>query len=100
MLEGRDAPEGLEARGSFVTVSDPRVEVNHLAAWGYGSGYAIFLESHANEPVDVTLSIAHLPVESAQTGNFLRDHLKPATVNDNEITVTIQPGELRSVLVG
>ena len=54
----------------------------------------------AEEPVEVPLSIATLPVESAQTGNFLRDHLKPATVNDNEITVTIQPGELRSVLVG
>jgi hypothetical protein len=74
--------------------------VNHLAAWGYGSGFAIFLESHANEPVDVTLTIAHLPIESAQTGNFLRDRLEPATVNGNDITVTIAPGELRSVLVG
>ena len=92
--------EDAAARGSFVTVDNPAVEVNHLASWGYGSGFAIYLESHADEVVDVIVTISHLSVTSAQVGNFLRDRLEPATVNGNEIQVRIAPGELKAVLVG
>jgi hypothetical protein len=95
-----ESVEDATARGSFVTVDNPAVEVNHLASWGYGSGFAIYLESHADEVVDVVLTIEHLPVTSAQVGSFLRDRLEPATVNGNEISVRIAPGELKAVLVG
>jgi hypothetical protein len=96
---GASALPDLPDRASFVRLSHPAVEVSHLAPSRVDGGLAVFLVSHANEPVETAVTIAHLPVHRAQTGTFLETELTDVPIEDSAVHITIAPGEMRTLVL-
>ncbi len=95
---GSTPVDGLADRGSFVTADSPLIEVSHLAAARDG-GVAIFLYSHADEAIETTVTIAGLAVDEVLVGNFLEEDLAPITAKNGAVTVTVNAGELKALVV-
>ncbi|MGI8485860.1 MAG: hypothetical protein ACR2OU_16575 [Thermomicrobiales bacterium] len=104
-LVGICAPYGVAAlsetpeSGSFVNVTHPAVEINHLAPARDGSGIAIFLYSLADETVTTGVDIAQLPVVAAMEGSFLETDFVNLALENGHLDVSISPGELKTVVL-
>ncbi|HVL26352.1 MAG TPA: hypothetical protein VM450_19840, partial [Thermomicrobiales bacterium] len=96
---GSDGRADLPDRASFVLVSHPDVEVSHLAPSRTDRRLTIFLVSHANEPVETVVTIAHLPFSRVQTGTFLETDLADVPSEDGAVSVTLAPGEMRTLVL-
>jgi hypothetical protein len=97
MRSGADIDK-LPARGSFVSIDDPRIELTHLSTNHAGS-LVVYLESHANESVDARLTLPGIEVSSARCASFLGTDATDAPVVDNGVSVTIAAGEIRTVVL-
>jgi hypothetical protein len=96
---GTPAVPGTPDRGSFARVDHAEVRISHMAAARNGDGLAIVLVSEAQEPVEVTLMVEHLPFNSARVGTFWETNMEDAPRQGNGIAVTINPGEMKTVVL-
>lgn len=90
----------MPERGSFVTVDHAEVRISHMAAARNGEGLAIVLVSEAKEPAEVTLIVEHLPFNSARVGTFWETNMEDASRRGDGIAVRINPGEMKTVVLG
>jgi hypothetical protein len=88
------------ARGSFVTISDPNVEILHLRQSRDGQGIDVVVQSHTSEPRDARIEFGDLAAKSASIANFLGENATEANVTGNSVTFPIAPGELKLVQLG
>jgi hypothetical protein len=91
VLAGRFGTESA-SRGSLLALDRQEVELVHLAPSRRGHDLVAFLHSHADEPVDVEVAFADLPVARALVGTFLERDLR-----ETDSRLRIQPGALISV---
>ncbi|MDQ3657638.1 MAG: hypothetical protein M3457_21495, partial [Chloroflexota bacterium] len=96
----RPAPaRGLPPAGSFCTVSNPLVEVIHLAAARHGDGLVAYLHSLAPEETEVEISFPELNVRRMLAGTFLEREQREVPLANGAGRLTISPGSLATVQV-
>jgi hypothetical protein len=88
------------ARGSFVTVLDPDVEILHLRQSRDGKGIDVVVQSHAPEVTEARIEFGDLVATSAKVANFLGENPSEVPVANNGASFTIAPGELKLVQLG
>jgi hypothetical protein len=81
---------------SFVSVSNPLVDLVTIAPERHGDGIVIFLHSLADE-TDVTFSL--LRPTRVQSGNYLGRHLEDVALSSETATVTLTPGAYVAVVI-
>jgi hypothetical protein len=91
-----DGNADAEARGSFVSVDHPAVEVLALRSSRDGQAVEVVLFSHAREAASAGIAAPGLPVGTAATESFIGEHREPLAWRDGA-TVTVAPGETRVV---
>ena len=96
---GRGGADDLPARGSFVEVSDPLVEVVALAPSRRGQGLTAFLHSLAAESVEARISFPTLPVRRVLAGTFLEREMREIVLQNGGATIGLTPGAFVTVSV-
>ncbi|HYH11414.1 MAG TPA: glycoside hydrolase family 38 C-terminal domain-containing protein, partial [Thermomicrobiales bacterium] len=89
----------LPDRASFVSIDHPEIEVSHLAPSRHAGDLTVFLESHASEPAEAAVTLAHLPVLGVRTGTFLETELEDVPIEQGVVRVRVAPGELRALVL-
>ena len=57
------------------------------------------VQSHGGEPIATYLRLGDLQTDRASVGNFLGEHLEPARLENGEIRFSIDPGELKMIVL-
>jgi hypothetical protein len=96
---GAAGEHNIPDRSSFVDVPNPSVKVSHLMASRSGEGITIILESEATEQTETTVTLQHLPIVGAKVGTFWETDLVETALEGNSVSLSINPGELKSVVL-
>lgn len=92
----RDVDGGLADRGSFVSVENPRVEVNQLSQ-NIDGELIVHLESHASERVTTNVSFTGMTVTRARFASFLGTDIEEMPLRHGSVTIGIDAGALNLV---
>jgi hypothetical protein len=87
------------AEGSFIALDDPDVEITHLSTDAGDHDLVCYLASYATEAREITVHFPAWPVELAFIGNAQQRDLRPVTLTNNEVSVTMPAGGYRALAV-
>jgi hypothetical protein len=85
----RGGSADLPARGSFVTVSDPRVQVVTIGPARREGDLVAYLHSLASETVEVEVGFPGLAVRRVALGSFLERGYQEVAMRDGRGRVTL-----------
>ena len=85
--------------GSFLSSSNPLVDVVSIAQSRHSDGIVAFLHSLAAEPVETQLTFSSLRPENVRIGNHLERHLENVRLSGDTATVTLTPGAYVAVVI-
>ena len=98
-LRSNGAGSASEASGSFISVSNPLVEVVSIAPARHSEGIVAFLHSLAPETVEAQLSFPAVRPRRVRVGNHLERHLADVPLSGDAASVQLTPGAYIAVVI-
>jgi hypothetical protein len=98
-LPSGKAESASEPSGSFLSVSDPLIEVVSIAPARHGDGIVAFLHSLAPETVEARLSFPAVRPRSVRVGNHLERHLAEVPLAGDTASIALTPGAYIAVVI-
>jgi hypothetical protein len=98
-LRSNGAGSASEASGSFLSVSNPLVEVVSIAPARHSEGIVAFLHSLAPATVEAQLSFPAVRPRRVRVGNHLERHLADVPLSGDAASVQLTPGAYIAVVI-